>query len=402
MSGSLLLDLLLGLVLLVYTLSGFRQGLIAAMLGLLGLIVGAFVTLRYGPSLIEEHTDLDLTTPGGTLVLIGAVLVVATVAQGVMLAIASRFREAIRAAAFRAVDSTLGAVALLVAAILVTWVVAGAVRTGGPPPLRAAVAQSAVIRFIDFLVPSKTSVLVDDVTRALDRTGIPRVFEGLGPEPITPVTAPDPALVKDPQVARAVASVIHVRAEAPRCDQTQVGSGWVLSSGKVVTNAHVVAGASRVTVDVGGKGPELVARVVAFDADRDIAVLAVPSLPARPIPTGTPLARGADTVLAGFPGDEGLWVGAGRVRGVLEARGANIYGDTGTTRQIYSLRAQVRQGASGGPVLDTDGRVVGMVFATSLDDPQTGYALTLAEMTPVLRDAASAQDRVGTGRCTTH
>lgn len=402
MTGSAILDLVLVLVLMGYALSGWRQGFVAAVLGLLGLVAGAWLALRVAPTVLEALTDLDLRTPLGTLVLLGVVLVVATIGQGIMLALASRIRDRMRASAFRVVDSLLGAVAVLAAAVLVVWVLAGAVRTGGPAPLRSAVARSQVVQAVDDVVPPSASVLVDDVTRALDRGGLPRVFEGLGPEPITSVPAPDAGVARDPDVQRALRSVIHVRGEAPRCDQTQVGSGWVLSEDRVVTNAHVVAGASRVQVDVGGRGPELDARVVAFDPDRDVAVLVVPGLAARALQRGADLVRGDDAVLAGFPGDEGLWVGPARVRGVLDARGADIYGDPGTTRKIYSLRAQVRQGASGGPVFDGDGKVVGMVFATSLDDPDTGYALTLAEMAPVLRAAATTTTQVPDGHCTAH
>jgi S1-C subfamily serine protease len=87
------------------------------------------------------------------------------------------------------------------------------------------------------------------------------------------------------------------------------------------------------------------------------------------------------------------------VRDVLQARGADIYGNPDVSRRIYSLRAEVRRGASGGPVIDPRGEVVGMVFATSLDDPDTGYALTLGEIGPVLRQGVQASRTVSTGRC---
>jgi S1-C subfamily serine protease len=160
-----------------------------------------------------------------------------------------------------------------------------------------------------------------------------------------------------------------------------------------------VAGADRVTVSVRGTGRERTARVVAFDPQRDVAVLAVNDLSAPRLTPGPALGAGAEAALAGFPGDNGLWVGAARVRDVLTARGADIHGDPGVTRQIYSLRAQVRRGASGGPVLDPRGEVVGMVFATSLDDPDTGYALTLDEIRPVLQRGVATSAPVSTGTC---
>ncbi|MBR7743400.1 MarP family serine protease [Phycicoccus sp. BSK3Z-2] len=399
MTGSTVLDVVLVLVLLSYAASGWRQGAVAAVLGLLGLLGGAYVAIRFAPDLLEQHTSVDVTSTGGVLVVVLAVLAVATLAQGVALVVGARIRQAVRIPGYRALDSALGAVAVLLAAVFVLWAVAGAVRTGGPMALRVLVGQSAVVRAADGVVPPQASRVVDDVTSALDRSVFPRVFEGLGPEPISAVPAPDEALAGDPRIARALGSVIHVRSDATRCGATQVGSGWVSAPGVVVTNAHVVAGASRVRVQVGGEGPETDAQVVAFDPDRDVAVLAAPGLEAPALDRGQDLANGDDAVVAGFPGDAGLYVGAARVRDVLDARGADIYGDAGPVREIYSLRATVRQGASGGPVLDASGDVVGMVFATSLDDEQTGYALTFAEIDPVLGDAAGVRSPVATGDC---
>ncbi len=398
MSGSLALDLVLVLVLAAYAWSGWRQGFVSAALGLVGLVGGAYLAIRFVPTFLEEHAGIYQATAAGLLALLAAVLVAAVLGQALMLLVARRFRDVVTAPAARAVDSALGLVAVLVTALLVVWVIAGAVSAGGPPAARDVVARSVVISTLDEVVPSSADALVDDVTQALDR-GFPRVFEGLGPEPIAPVDAPDAAVVKDPDVEAALDSVVHVRAESDTCGRAQVGSGWVVSSGRVATNAHVVAGADRVTVSLRGTGRERVARVVAFDPRRDVAVLQVTDLDASRLERGAPLRDGDPAALAGFPGDDGLWVGAARVRDVLTANGADIYGTTGVTRQIYSLRAQVRRGASGGPVLDGRGDVVGMVFATSLDDPDTGYALTLDEIAPVLRRGVLASKAVSTGAC---
>ena len=264
---------------------------------------------------------------------------------------------------------------------------------------RDLVARSGVVAALDKLVPSAADGLVEELTSAIDNGVFPRVFEGLGPEPIAPVDAPDGSVTKDPDVVRALGSVVHVRSESDGCDQAQVGSGWVVARGRVATNAHVVAGAERVSVSVRGTGRERPARVVAFDPRRDVAVLEVPELGAPVVDQGPALASGAEAALAGFPGDQGLSVGAARVRDVLRARGADIYGNPDVSREIYSLRAQVRRGASGGPVLDRRGRVVGMVFATSLDDKDTGYALTLDEIAPVLRRGVLGSRPVSTGAC---
>ena len=399
MTGSGVVDVALLVILAAYAWSGWRQGLVAAVLGLVGLVAGAFLGARIAPGLLEQHAGIDLATPVGTLVVLGVLLLLATLGQGVMLLLAARVRTVIRGSGLSLLDNLLGAIAVFVASSVVVWVVAGAMRTGGPPPLRTAIAQSTVVRAVDTVMPPSAGRLVDGVTSALDRGGFPRVFEGLGPEPIASVPAPDGAMARDPEVAAALRSVIHVRAEAPRCGQTQVGSGWVASPGLVVTNAHVVAGSQAIRLSVDGEGPEVAARIVAFDPQRDVAVLAAPALRAPALVPGEQLSRGDDAALAGFPGDQGLWVGAARVRAVLDARGADIYGDYGATRETYSLRATVRRGASGGPMVDTDGHVVGMVFATSLDDPQTGYAMTIDEVSAVLAGVRAGDRAVSSGRC---
>jgi S1-C subfamily serine protease len=141
--------------------------------------------------------------------------------------------------------------------------------------------------------------------------------------------------------------------------------------------------------------------VVLFDAQRDLAVLAVPGLTAAPLHLGGTLERGDQGVVAGFPLDGPLTLEPARVRSTLDAVGADIYGAPGVQREVYSLYAKVEPGNSGGPLLDPAGQVVGVVFAKSLDDDTTGYALTLAEARPVLTAAASANDAVPTGACTT-
>jgi S1-C subfamily serine protease len=70
-------------------------------------------------------------------------------------------------------------------------------------------------------------------------------------------------------------------------------------------------------------------------------------------------------------------------------------------REVYSVRAVVRSGNSGGPLLNDSGRVLGVVFATALDEPDTGFALTAAEVRGDAAQGRSARAAVGTEGCTT-
>jgi len=178
------------------------------------------------------------------------------------------------------------------------------------------------------------------------------------------------------------------------------GSGWVVSPERVVTNAHVIAGASSVTVVSGGKRSRLAATVVGYDPETDLAILAVPGLTAAPIPLDAKaLAAGDAAYAAGYPGGGPYTITPARIRGTINAVGKDIYDENTVQRDVYSLRAAIRPGDSGGPLLDSDGQVAGVVFARSADDPETGYALTLAQVKPMLDKAASLSDPVSTGGC---
>ena len=154
-------------------------------------------------------------------------------------------------------------------------------------------------------------------------------------------------------------------------------------------------------MQVQGTGREYAASIVVFDPQRDLAVLSVSGLEAAPLAQGEALSNGAEAVVAGFPLDGPYRLDPARVRRVIAATGSDIYGQPGITREIYSLYTRVEPGNSGGPLLSPQGQVVGVVFAKSLDDATTGYALTLAEARPVLDAAAGATRPVSTGGCST-
>jgi len=173
----------------------------------------------------------------------------------------------------------------------------------------------------------------------------------------------------------------------------------VVAPERVVTNAHVVAGMSSQDVRIQGTGRSYDARVVVFDPQRDLAVLSVPGLPAAALPQGPNLKRSDSAIVAGFPLDGPYRLDSARVRDLLTATGADIYGNPGVARNVYSLFARVEPGNSGGPLLSPSGQVVGIVFAKSLDDDSTGYALTMDEARPVLEAANRSSSPVSTGGC---
>jgi S1-C subfamily serine protease len=292
-----------------------------------------------------------------------------------------------------------GAVATVLAASLLVWFLAGAVRGGAQPPMAKAIGASRIVQTIDRFVPPQTARVFAGLSSALAREGFPRVFEGVRAEPIVPIAPPDNQLAFGAGVARAGASIVKVTGVAVSCNRELEGSGWVVAPERVVTNAHVVAGTTTEFVRIQGTGRAYDARVVVFDPKRDLAVLSVPGLPAPASIQGPDLKRAGGAVVAGFPLNGPYRLDSARVRDVITATGADIYGNPGAVREVYSLFARVEPGNSGGPLLSPRGAVVGIVFARSLDDDNTGYALTLDEARPVLDAATSSFSPVGTGEC---
>lgn len=392
-----MLDIVLVLVLAMYAVSGYRSGAIVSVLSVVGFLAGGAVGLWLGPALLRATGWWSGGGSGVVIVLVGIVVLCASLGQGAMGSVARRARPTPSHAAAHRVDSVLGAVATVCAATLLLWYAGDLARISGPAALSRAVSTSRVVRLIDSVVPRQAAGFFASV-RSLALEGFPRVFDDLGPEPINPVDPPSDGAVTAAVSAIGSHSVVKVTGVAAGCAKALEGSGWVVAPERVVTNAHVVAGVDEPSVQTGGVGPLHHARVVVFDAARDLAVLSVPGLKAPAIPLGTDLSSADPAVVAGFPGDGALRLGAARVRSVFTAVGADIYGEPGVRRQVYSLFTTVRPGNSGGPLLDPAGHVVGVVFARSLEDDTTGYALTLEEAAPVL-DRASATVPLNTGRC---
>jgi S1-C subfamily serine protease len=394
-----LLDVVLAAILISYGFSGYRQGFVVSVLSLVGFLSGGALGMWLLPELLKRWDSVDNSALWRTVTLVLGVFALASMGQGVAVALGSRLRRRLRVKPARVIDSILGALAALVAVSLLVWFMASAVRDGAPGPLAKAIGGSRIVQTVDRLVPPQTARLFAGFRSVLDREGFPRVFQGVQTEPIAPVTPPEGGLASGAGVTRASASVVKITGVAASCNRGQEGSGWVVAPERVVTNAHVVAGMSSENVRIGGTGRSYDATVVVFDPRRDLAVLSVPGLPAPALTQGPDLKRSNGAVVAGFPLDGPYRVDAARVRDVITATGADIYGNPGAVREVYSLYARVEPGNSGGPLLSTSGQVVGVVFARSLDDDHTGYALTLDEARPVLDAAKTSFSRVSTGGC---
>lgn len=389
------LDILLLISAVSFAWSGYRQGFVVGVLAFAGFIGGGIGGLLVAPPLVAG-LDQGL---GQSVLAIAVVLLAATVGQVLLAWLGSLVRDRLTWRPALVIDATMGALVSVLAMLLVSWFLASTLRPGPLPSLSRQISDSQVITAVDEVVPDKAHTLFSSFRRILDDNGLPTVFGGLSPETIRPVEAPEGGITSTEAVRRAGTSIVRVSGNAERCSRRLDGTGFVVSDEHVLTNAHVVAGVSRPEVQVGGNGRSYVSRVVVYDSDRDLAVLYVPDLPAEPLALDRTGERGAQAVVAGFPGGGPYRLEAARIRDTIDARGPDIYQRKQVTREVFSLFADVEPGNSGGPLLTLQGDVYGVVFAKSLDDPDTGYALTVDETRPVVRAGRDRMKPVRTGSC---
>jgi S1-C subfamily serine protease len=254
---------------------------------------------------------------------------------------------------------------------------------------------------MDSLVPDVARSVFSNVSDLVGQTGVPRIVIGLGQSLGTDVPAPTNQSVAEvvPVVENFVA---RLTGDAEQCDQIVGGSGFYISDRALITNAHVVAGVTDLQVRLPNVEQSRAGSVIYFDPEKDIAVVITEPIDGRAGSFATKVApKGSDAIVAGFPGGGNLTATPARVRGVIDARGENIYGDIGVQREVYAFRASVLSGNSGGPLVNNQGRILGLVFGSSIDS-DIGYALTNSELEAALNIAQNwteSDGPVSTGSC---
>lgn len=388
------IDVVLLVVAGLFAISGFRRGFLVGSFSFAGFLAGGVLGMVLAPGVV------DSMAPGTrqALVAVIVVLVAAVVGQALLGMVAMSLRRRLLWRPARLLDSTLGAALGVTVVLVAAWFLASAVRDAPSPTLTRAVRDSRTLTTVDKWMPDAARGQFLSFRRLLDEGGLPRAFSGLARERIRAVQPPDPSVRVTPGLTAAARSIVKVTGLAS-CDRGIEGSGFTYAPQHVVTNAHVVAGVDEPRVQVGGRGPRLRSVVVAFDSKRDLAVLHVPELQAPALRLDPSGSRGDQAVVAGFPRNGPYRLDSARIREQMDARGPDIYGRTQVRRQMFSLYATVQPGNSGGPLLSTNGQVYAVVFAKSVDDARTAYALTVPEVRRVSDAAADETTAVETGEC---
>ncbi|MDQ4085903.1 MAG: MarP family serine protease [Actinomycetota bacterium] len=388
-----ILDIILLVFAIAYALSGYRQGFIVGACATAGLLIGGALGVWVAPMVLEGY-DPSLTV---SLAALAGVLLCATIGQAIAALAGGALRRRVTWRPARALDAVGGAVLSASAALVVAWALGVAVSSAQIPAINREVSTSRVLSAVDRVLPGNADSVLDALNSVVDQSIFPSYLDPFVPERIVSVDPPTRRVLRDAQVRRTAPSVVKILGTAESCARSSEGTGFVYAPGKVMTNAHVVAGVDEPEVIT--QDETLSAEVVVYDPDLDVAVLDVEGLDERPLRFARDGETGDAAAVLGYPGNGPFHGEPARIRSEQRLRSSDIYGEGVVHREVFSLFAKVRPGNSGGPLVSPRGRVYGVIFAASVSDPQTGYALTADQVARNARLGRQAERAVDTGPC---
>lgn len=388
-----LLDWSLVIITLAYALSGYWQGFITGAFATAGLIIGGLFGIWVAPHILGNIEPALWVSLAALFV----VLVCASFGQAFAQFAGAKVRDTITWQPIRSVDAVGGGALSVVAVLTVTWMLGVAVSGSQIPGVGQLVRESKVLSKVNEVMPPQAQGLLRGFDRVVGSSFFPRYLEPFAPERIVPVEPPLPADVDNKAVQQARKSVFKVRGNNS-CGDGVEGSGFLYAPGLLMTNAHVVAGVSNPKIVKDG---ERSARVVWYDADTDVAVLSVPDIQSPTIAFDKTGEKSDRAVVLGFPNDGPFDAQSARIRADAQLlKSPDIYGRGTVTREVFSIRSLVRPGNSGGPLVSLGGKVLGVIFAASVSDKSTGYALTADQVSGAVSRAEADGPTVSSGNCT--
>jgi S1-C subfamily serine protease len=381
--------------------NGHRRGFWLSLFQYLGLLGGVLLGAAVAPAV----ADLFGINSPAVRPLIAVVLLLALGSLGSSIGywLGEPIRARLVGSSTRGeLDNVVGALFSMAAVLVVCWFLGLSFSRGPSPAASRLIQRSAVLRFLDGFAPRPPGFLAG-VQQVLSGVSFPATFSGL--EPILGAPPPLPTQVDTPGVERARQATVEIQSVGIGCNGIITGSGFPIRADQVLTNAHVVAG-TRNTIVILPDGRHRAATVVLFDPAIDVAVLNVPGLNLSPLPQAA-ADRGTQGAAIGYPGGQTLTVSPAVVDQVISAEGRDIYNESLVTRQVYVIDSTtanggpgVQPGNSGGPLVDLNGNVLGVVFAASTTEATRAYALTDQEVGPDEQAAAGRNGPVDVGnRC---
>lgn len=389
MSATLWIDVILVLIVVGYAISGWTRGFIANVSEIIGLVVGAVIGIMSAPIVFESMLP---SGPGWAL---GYVVVMALLGQFFFRFLTSGIR--FTSTTGNALNSLGGLVVSTVGVLVATWALGFAASRTNVPMLGPIARDSAVLATVDRFMPERAAESLYAFSARITDDIFPVYLEPFAEELIAEVDAPEDRILAADGIRAAASSVVRVQGYSVCTRQGASGSGFAIGPDRIMTNAHVVSGVREPVVH--WRGRPLGAEVVHFDPQVDVAVLRVSNLVAHPLEFVSGGSSGDDAAVLGHPGGGDFRAVSARIRGVVRLKGSDIYDRGSVVRESLSLRTTVKQGNSGGPLVSLDGKVLGVIFAASVTDASTGYALTTQQVADAARAGLANSEPVSTTGC---
>jgi S1-C subfamily serine protease len=382
------LDVFVLVALVLAAAGGYRMGFLARVTSWIGMLIGAFLGARALPSIVDAFDQGTATER--LIIVFGTLLGAAFMGQAVGLLLGRRLHVALPFGPARQADRVAGGAAGLAGVVLAVWLVVPIM--GDVPGWFAIQARtSAIAGWMSDQLPDPPDTM-STLRRLVGNSDFPRVFDALQP---APNLGPPPAASGLSQAVVDAVVPSTVKVEGVTCRRIQDGTGFVIGDGLVVTNAHVVAGEDSTDL-LRSDGSKVKGTVVAFDPNRDIAVLSAPSLGRPALARGT-AHTGDHGAVFGHPGGGPLRAAPFEVGRTVQATGTDIYDQAHTERAVLILAAELHPGDSGAALIDPQGKVIGLAFAIAPDKPGVAYALAMSELDAVLQSDLTHE--VDTGPC---
>lgn len=395
---SSIVDIFLLLVGVVHVGLSAHRGFVSSVCGVLGFVAAGLVAVLAVPRVV-----LLLDPVADPTLHFRATLVLIMVAAWVgMMAGAESTGSRSQKSTKTALDTFGGLVVGALGFVMVCGCATQLIWYSGDVRLTQTAAESSTLVRSGSLWPDDAAQWAFDVLpqRVAEASGIPAVtIAGPPGQATSSGGAADPAALA--RVADAVAgSVIKISGVAQGCQQGQEGSGVVVGHERVMTNAHVVSGVPQPLVQITGRGRHYASTVVYYDSDLDVAILAVPGLPAPTLPASlAPATAGDDVTALGFPLSGSYSSAPGHVQSSAVVTGTDIYSQKNVQRPVISATTSLLAGNSGGPLVNTNGYMVGLVFAKAAEQDLPGYAISIDALFEPIAKAPSLHTALNPGQC---
>lgn len=389
-----IVDIVIVLFFITSLIRGVELGVVRQVCSTIGLLVGLLLGAFVQGKLIHLTRSPQSKALLALVIITMFIGIFSSVGEYLGSLLRLRIERAKRFTAIDKADRAVGSVVAGATLLVVVWLGASIFNNAPIPAVQKEIRGSVIIAQLNKSLPGAPSV-VTRLGHLIDPNGFPNVFTGL--EPSIDTHAPLPSIGQlDPAVQLARESTVKI--EGAGCGGISQGSGFVADSGLVITNAHVIAGVKNpYIIDKNGKHKT---GVIWFDPNLDLAVLRATDLAGKPLSIVSDLAsNGTPSAALGYPGGGNFTAQPATVLDSFKAIGRNIYNEGNTEREVYSIKADIQPGNSGGPLINKQGSVIGIVFAESTTYDKVGYALTMNDVIAEFNQAKDQNQIVGTGNC---